>query len=206
VSECCDGKADEIESLRRNQRTTLKSVLAINAVMFLLEASAGLLARSTALLADSLDMLGDALVYGFSLHVVARGERWKAVAALLKGAIMAAFGLFVLGQAGYRMLSPHLPGVEAMTAIGLIALAANALCFGLLRRHRSDDINMRSVWLCSRNDLLANVSVLIAAAAVQLMQSRWPDILVGLAIAALFLRSAFSVLQEAAFRLKAVNA
>jgi Co/Zn/Cd efflux system component len=121
---------------------------------------------------------------------VARGERWKAVAALFKGAIMAAFGLFVLGQAGYRILSPQLPVVEAMTAIWLIALAANALCFGLLRRHRSDDINMRSVWLCSRNDLVANVSVLMAAAAVQLMQSGWPDILVGLAIAALFLRSA----------------
>jgi cation diffusion facilitator family transporter len=206
MSECCDGKNYEIESLRRNQRTILKSVLAINAVMFLLEASAGLFARSTALLADSLDMLGDALVYGFSLYVVARGERWKAIAAVFKGAIMAAFGLFVLGQAGYRMLSPQLPAVEAMTAIGLIALAANALCFGLLRRHRSDDINMRSVWLCSRNDLVANISVLVAAAAVQLMQSRWPDILVGLAIAALFLRSAFAVLREAAFRLKAVSA
>jgi cation diffusion facilitator family transporter len=191
--------------LHKNQRTVLKSVLAVNAAMFIVEASAGLIARSTALLADSLDMLGDALVYGFSLYVVDRGGRWKAVAALFKGAIMAVFGLFVLAQAGYRMLSPQLPAVETMTVVGIIALAANALCFQLLRRHRSDDINMRSVWLCSRNDLFANVSVLIAAAAVQLLQSKWPDILIGLAIAALFLRSAFSVLREAAIQLKTVD-
>jgi cation diffusion facilitator family transporter len=205
MSSCCSHEGCELEALRKNQQTTLKAVLAINALMFVVEASAGLLAGSTALLADSLDMLGDSLVYGFSLYVVARGARWKAGAALFKGAVMAAFGVFVLGQAGYRMLSSHLPVVEAMTAVGLIALAANATCLAMLWRHRSADINMRSVWLCSRNDLIANVSVLVAAAGVLTTHSRWPDIAVGLAIAALFLHSAVSVLRESASNLRAIG-
>jgi Co/Zn/Cd efflux system component len=151
-------------------------------------------------------MLGDALVYGFSLYVISRGARWKAAAGLLKGVVMAAFGLFVLAQAGYRMFSSQLPVFEAMTLVGLIALGANATCFASLWRHRSADINMRSVWLCSRNDLIANVSVLLAAAGVFLMHSKWPDIVVGLVIAALFLRSALSVLRESASNLRAIGA
>lgn len=193
---CCDDKSCEIEALRSRQSSTLKSVLGINAVMFVVELTAGLMAASVALIADSLDMLGDALVYGFSLYVVARGARMKAVAALFKGVIMAAFGLFVLGQATYKIIVPQLPVFEAIGAIGLLALAANALCLLLLWRHRADDINMKSVWLCSRNDIVANISVLLAAAGVWLTGSGWPDILVGLAIAVLFLRSAFGVLRE----------
>ena len=156
---------------------------------------------SVSLVADSLDMLGDALVYGFSLYVVARGASMKARAALFKGGIMAAFGFFVLGQAIYRIVFPQLPAFEAIGAIGLLALAANSVCFLLLWRHRADDINMSSVWLCSRNDIIANISVLFAAAGVWLTHSGWPDILVGLALAALFLRSALLVLREATVKL-----
>jgi Co/Zn/Cd efflux system component len=174
--------------------------------MFAVELTAGLLAASVSLVADSLDMLGDALVYGFSLYVVTRGARMKAVAALLKGGIMAAFGLFVLGQAIYRVMVPQLPVFEAIGAMGLLALAANGVCLGLLWRHRADDVNMTSVWLCSRNDIVANVSVLFAAFGVWLTDSGWPDILVGLALAVLFLRSALFVLRGSLVQLRVSGA
>lgn len=204
MADCCNGKACEIDALRGRQSRTLKIVLGINAVMFVVELAAGLLGNSISLVADSLDMLGDAMVYGFSLYVVARSPTMKAKAALLKGVIMAAFGLFVLGQAIYRIVFPQLPVFEAIGAIGLLALAANSTCFFLLWRHRADDINMSSVWLCSRNDIIANISVLFAAIGVWLTRSGWPDILVGLALAALFLRSALFVLREAVKALRAI--
>jgi Co/Zn/Cd efflux system component len=206
MADCCNDKACEIEALRDRQSSTLKTVLGINAVMFIVELAAGLISGSVSLLADSLDMLGDALVYGFSIYVVARGARMKAIAAMFKGGIMAAFGLFVLGQAVYRIVFPQVPVFEAIGAIGLLALAANSICFILLWRHRADDINMSSVWLCSRNDIIANGSVLFAAAGVWLTDSGWPDILVGLALAALFLRSALFVLRGVITELRAINA
>ena len=124
MNDCCNDKACEIEALRDRQSSTLKIVLGINAVMFFVELTAGLLAGSVSLIADSLDMLGDALVYGFSIYVVARGARMKAKAALLKGGIMATFGLFVLGQAIYKMIIPHVPVFETIGIIGLLALVA----------------------------------------------------------------------------------
>jgi Co/Zn/Cd efflux system component len=205
MADCCSDKACDIEALRNRQSSTLKIVLGINAVMFIVELTAGLIGSSVSLVGDSLDMLGDALVYGFSIYVVARGARMKAKAALFKGGIMAAFGLFVLGQAVYKMLFPQIPVFEAIGAIGLLALVANSICFVLLWRHRSDDINMSSVWLCSRNDIIANVWVLFAAGGVWVTRSGWPDILVGLALAALFLRSALFVLREAITELRAIN-
>jgi cation diffusion facilitator family transporter len=205
MADCCNDKACEIDALRGRQSSTLKIVLGINAVMFVVELTAGLLGNSISLVADSLDMLGDAMVYGFSLYVVARSATMKARAALLKGIIMAAFGFFVLGQAIYRIAYPQLPVFETIGAIGLLALAANGTCFFLLWRHRADDINMSSVWLCSRNDIIANVSVLFAAVGVWLTRSGWPDILIGLALAALFLRSALHVLREASNELRGVH-
>jgi len=195
MTDCCNETA--IEKLRENQLSTLKIILAINLVMFAVEITAGLISGSTALLADSLDMLGDALVYGFSLYVVARSDDWKAVAALIKGAIMAAFGIFVLWHAGFKFLHPEIPQVETMGSIGLLALVANSICLKMLWSHRDEDINMRSVWLCSRNDIIANSAVLCAAVAVWLLNSQWPDLLVGVGIAALFLHSAVAVLREA---------
>jgi Co/Zn/Cd efflux system component len=205
MADCCNDKACEIEALQDRQSSILKIVLAINAVMFFVELTAGLLAGSVSLIADSLDMLGDALVYGFSIYVVARGARMKAKAALLKGGIMAAFGLFVFGQAVFKMVFPQVPVFEAIGAIGLLALAANSLCLLLLWRHRADDINMSSVWLCSRNDIIANMSVLCAAVGVWLTSSGWPDILVGLALSAFFLRSALFVLRGAKEELRVIQ-
>jgi len=194
---CCTDKACALDLLRRRQTVTLRVVLLVNAAMFGVEFVAGLLAGSVALLADSLDMLGDALVYGFSLYVVARGDVWKARAAVAKAAVMGLFGTFVLGQVIYKLVFPQTPTFEAMGAVGVLALIANAYCFALLWRHRAEDINMRSVWLCSRNDLLANALVLAAALAVWGLGAAWPDICAGAMICTLFLRSALMVAREA---------
>jgi Co/Zn/Cd efflux system component len=194
---CCTDKACAIEQLRERQTATLKLVLVGNAAMFIVEVIAGLLAGSVALLADSLDMLGDALVYGLSLYVVDRAPIWKARAALVKAIVMGLFGAFVLGQLIYKLVYPHVPTIEAMGAVGMLALAVNGACFVLLWRHRAEDINMRSVWLCSRNDLFANSLVVLAASAVWILDSPWPDILVGALICAIFLRSALLVGREA---------
>ncbi len=202
MDDCCIDKTCAIERLRERQTATLRVVLLVNAAMFVVELVSGLLAGSLALLADSLDMLGDALVYGFSLYVVAQGSLWKAQAAVAKAAVMGLFGVFVFGQLGYKLLFPQLPTVETMGGVGALALAANGVCFVLLWRHRAEDINMRSVWLCSRNDLIANVAVLLAAFAVWVTLSPWPDIVVGALICAVFLRSAFLVAREARAELR----
>jgi cation diffusion facilitator family transporter len=196
MDDCCETKAEEISVLRGKHKNVLIVVLVLNAVLFVIEAGAGLLANSTALLADSLDMLGDSLVYGFSLYVLWRRAAWKAKAALLKGAIMAVFGVGVLIQAVHKMLAGIVPVAETMGVIGLLVLLGNGVCFLLLFQHRSDDLNMRSTWICSRNDIIANLSVLVAAIGVRFLDSNWPDTLVGAAISALFLRSAFAVIRE----------
>ena len=198
MASCCEEKGCEVTALRESHARVLWMVLGINALMFVVEGTAGLLAHSTSLLADALDMLGDALVYGFSLFVLARSVRWQAGAALAKGGFMLAFGLAVLAEGAYKVFHPVMPGVETMGVVGTIALAANIVCFSLLYRHRADNLNMSSTWLCSRNDLIANVGVLVAAGAAYLLASRWPDIVVGCIIAVLFLRSALSVLRDAA--------
>jgi len=171
MASCCEDKGCEVTALRESHGRVLWAVLIINAVMFFVEAYSGIVAHSTSLLADSLDMLGDAIVYGFSLFVLAKSLRWQALAAV--------------------------PKAELMGTIGALALFANLICFGLLYRHRSDNLNMSSTWLCSRNDLIANVGVLIAAGASYWLTSRWPDIAVGTLIAGLFLHSSISVLKDA---------
>lgn len=197
MSDCCNDKECAIEALQARQSSTLKIVLAINVVLFVVEVTAGLLARSTALMSDSLDNLGDALTYGLSLYAVSRGARSKAKVALFKGGLILAAGLFVLGQVIYGMLHPGVPVFETMGIVSLVALAANATCLALLWKHRAEDVNMSSVWECSRNDIASNIAVFIAAGAVWLTQSGWPDLLVGFALACLFLRSAVNVSADA---------
>ncbi len=197
MSGCCEAKADELGRLRESQRNVLWIVLVINAVLFVTEFTVGWLSRSVALLADSLDMLGDAAVYGFSLWVLHRGATWRARAALSKGFVQLAFGLLVLGQAVWQATSGAVPAASAMGIMGVVALAGNAWAFRLLWSHRADDINMRSTFLCSRNDLVANASVIGAAVFVWMLDSVWPDVIVGVAIAILFLRTAFEVISEA---------
>ncbi len=148
MDDCCQNKEAELTALRDQQSRVLWLVLAINGVMFLVEIVAGLLAGSVALQADSLDMLGDTLVYGFSLFALTRADYWKTRAAFLKGGIMGLFGLGVLGEAGYKLIAGDAPAAPLMGATAVVALAANALCLFLLTRHRNDDLNMRSTWLC----------------------------------------------------------
>lgn len=193
MDECCE--IEDLAKLRRDQTRVLKVVLAINVVMFVVEAWAGVVARSTALLADSLDMLGDAVVYGFSLFVVSRSASWQASAALLKGIIMAIFGAGILAEATVKAMSGPVPAAAMMTGFGFLALFANLVCLALLSRHRKDNLNMRSTWICSRNDIVANVGVLLAAAAVSITHSRWPDVVIGATIAAVILVSAVRVLR-----------
>jgi cation diffusion facilitator family transporter len=202
MDSCCQDRSCELEALRGSQSRTLWMVLGINGGMFGLELIIGLVAGSTALLADSLDMLGDALVYGFSLYVVGRSARWRASAALLKGIIMGAFGLTVLAQAGYHLVSPETPDFFLMGVTGALALGANVTCLLLLTRHRNDDLNMRSTWICSRNDIIANVGVLAAAVGVFATSSLWPDLAIGLLITVVFMRSAVYVARQAVTELR----
>ena len=193
MKDCCEVMTD----VSVEQRRVLQIVLWINVGMFLVEFGAGLLAVSTALLADSVDMLGDAIVYGFSLYVVSRGSVWQARTALLKGGVMAAFGLGVLVEAVLKIVRGNVPAADVMGVIGLLALAANLACLLLLHRRRADDINMRSAWLCSRNDVMANAGVLLAAVGVFVTGSAWPDLTIGLLIAAMFAASALGVIRDA---------
>ncbi len=202
MRDCCDVRAD----IPERQRRVFGIVLCINIMMFLVECIAGIIANSTALLADSVDMLGDAIVYGFSLYVVARGAVWQTRAALLKGLIMAAFGVGLLVQAVVKLLAGLAPSAEIMGGIGLVALIANAVCLALLWPRRTDDINMRSAWVCSLNDVGANAAVLVAGAAVALSGSGWPDIFVGLLIAGMFCASVATVIRSGTRRSRVVPA
>jgi Co/Zn/Cd efflux system component len=197
VDDCCQGKAHEIAQLRDKQSRVLKIVLAINAAMFFIEFTAGVIASSTALMADSVDMLGDALVFVLSLYVIDRGTRWRAGAALAKGIIILAFGAWIAAEVVLKLRGGVTPISTLMGMFGALALAANLICLRLLWPLRSQDVNMRSTFECSRNDVISNIGVLLAAAGVAVTGAGWPDILVGASVAALFLRSAISVLREA---------
>jgi cation diffusion facilitator family transporter len=202
MDSCCQNKANELEALRGRQSRVLWLVLGINAVMVGTEFVGGWIAGSVALQADGLDMLGDTFVYGFSLLALTRSARWKASAALLKGGIMGVFGLGVLGQVVYKLLYGGVPVAPVMGGLALLALIANATCLVLLTRHRNDDLNLRSTWLCSRNDIIANTGVIVAAGSVYLTSSPLPDILISLVITYVFLRSAWSVLRAATTALR----
>jgi Co/Zn/Cd efflux system component len=197
MADCCNDKGCAIDALRTRQASTLRIVLAINAVMFVIEFASGLLARSTALLSDSLDNLGDATTYGLSLYAVSRGRRAKAKVALFKSGLILIAAVFVIAQVVYGAVHPGVPVFEAMAAISVLALAANGTCLALLWKHREEDINMSSVWECSRNDIASNIAVFLAAALVWVFASGWPDLFVGAALAALLLRSALTVCTRA---------
>jgi Co/Zn/Cd efflux system component len=194
---CCDPSAPHLEELRARHRGVLRTVLAINLAFFVVELASGLWVESSALLGDSLDMLGDALVYAASLYVVGRSTLAQARVAAVKGVVMALLGAWVLTDAVARVAGATAPASAVVGAVGALALAGNATCFVLLYRHRGDNLNLRSTWLCSRNDLVANVAVIASAGAVALTGSPWPDALVGGGLAALWLRTSARVLREA---------
>jgi len=168
MASCCEDKACAIEALQAKQASTLKVVLWINAVMFFVVLAMGIYADSSALLADALDNLGDALTYALSLYAVRRGLQTKSRVALFKGLLILGAGVAVMARVLYSALHPEMPVFEAMGATSLIALAANGTCLALLWRHRAEDVNMSSVWECSRNDIASNAAVLVAAFGVWL--------------------------------------
>jgi len=178
-------------------RRVLWAVLFINAAMFAVEIVAGLVGGSASLQADSLDFLGDAANYGVSLLVVGMALRHRASAALAKGATMAAFGLWVIATVVWHSLHGTLPSAFTMGTVGIAAFAANAASFGLLWAYRDGDANMRSAWICTRNDVLGNIAVLLAAGGVLGTGMGWPDLMVASIMAALAVQGAALVIRQA---------
>lgn len=199
MDECCSKKGEAIAqlALKRDQRRVLLIVLAINALMFVVEFGAGLVARSSALQADAVDMLGDALVYVLSLFAIGRGAKWEAGAALVKGGVILLLFVVIVVEIVLKLIYGVPPSSRLMLIFGALALVANLTCLALLWRFRSLNVNMSSTFECSRNDVVANVGVLVAAALVAGLNSAWPDIVVGLLIALVFLRSALRVIRQA---------
>jgi len=191
---CCDVPAADVHD--GAFRRVLWMVLAFNAAMFVIEGAAGLGAGSVSLQADALDFFGDSASYGISLFVLARGPRWRTGAALLKGAAMGLFGLWVIGATAWRLVVGGVPNPVVMSAVGVLALAVNVFCAVLLYRFRGGDANMRSVWLCSRNDAVSNIAVVVAASGVFVTGTAWPDLLVAAVMASLALYASFLVLRH----------
>lgn len=204
MSGCCSNGCG-LDRLQERQRGTLRMVLAINAVMFIIIVAAALYGKSSALLSDSLDNLGDALTYSLSLYAVSRGAAVKARVALFKGGLIFLAACAVAAQIVYRLLVPSVPLFEVMGTFSLLGLAANSLCLFLLWRHRHEDVNMSSVWECSRNDIASNLSVFVAAGAVWLTGSGWPDMVVAAGLVVLLMRSSIRVIASARTELKAAT-
>lgn len=178
-------------------RRVLWAVLVINGVMFAVEVIAGLAAGSASLQADALDFLGDTANYAISLLVVGMALRYRASAALAKGLTMAAFGLWVVAMVIWHIAQGTLPSALTMGTVGIAALVANAVSFGLLWAYRHGDSNIRSAWICTRNDVLGNLAVLVAAAGVFGTGTGWPDVIVAAIMAALALQGAVLVIRQA---------
>lgn len=200
MSECdhdgCGCEGARFDGLSDDYKRRLWIVIAINALMFLVETFGGHLAGSMALQADALDFLGDTLTYGISLVVIGMPVQTRAAAAFAKGLSLFAMGLWVGGNTAYQVLVLGVPVAPLMGGIGLMAFAANLASVLLLVRYKDGDSNVRSVWLCSRNDAIGNVAVVGAAGVVWLLASPWPDLLVAAIMSALFLNSALQILRQ----------
>lgn len=190
------GHTHTFDGMSADFKRRLWIVIAINATMFAVEMTAGHMARSQALQADALDFFADALTYGLSLAVIGASLKVRATAALAKGLSLLVMGVWVFGSTIYRVIWLGTPEAEIMGLIGFLALAANLASVALLVRYKDGDANVRSVWLCSRNDAIGNVLVMLAALAVWATASGWPDIAVATVMAGLFLSSAWQILQQ----------
>ena len=196
MSGCC-GSGVKFDGVSGDYKRRLWVVIALNAMMFIVEMSAGHLAKSQALQADALDFLGDALTYGISLAVIGASIRVRTNAALAKGVSLLLMGLWVFGSTMYRVLYVGVPEAQIMGVIGFLALLANLASVLLLVRYKDGDANVRSVWLCSRNDAIGNVAVMLAAVGVWGTASGWPDLIVAAIMAGLFLSSSFQIIKQA---------
>ncbi len=204
MSESCDshGCAAPPASQSPRYRRVLWVALIINVAMFGIEGTAGLQAGSVSLLADAVDFFGDAANYGISLVVLGMAITWRARAALLKGLSMGAFGVFVLGRAAWSAAEGSVPEPLTMGVVGALALLANVSVAAMLYAWREGDANMRSVWLCSRNDAIGNLAVMVAALGVFGTGSGWPDLVVALVMGVLALTAARSVIRQARLELQ----
>ena len=193
---CC-GSDVKFDGVSSEFKRALWAVIAINGSMFLIEMAAGAFAGSKALQADALDFVGDAVTYAISLYVIGMSLKVRATAALVKGLSLAAMGVWVFGSTLYHVLVLGVPSAEIMGGIGLLALAANLSSVWILMRFKDGDANVRSVWLCSRNDAIGNVAVILAAVGVYLTGTAWPDLVVAALMAGLFLWSSFQIIKQA---------
>jgi len=200
MSGCCDDKV--FEGMSDGYKRALLAVILINAVMFFVEITAGIKSGSQALLADSLDFAGDSATYTISLLVIGASLRTRAMASLFKGGSLAVIAIIILASSLYRFLDDTVPAAETMGLIGFLALLANLTSLLILMRWRDGDSNVRSVWLCSRNDAVGNVGVIIAGIVVAITGAAWPDLLVAILLATLFLRSSVSIVSQARAELK----
>jgi Co/Zn/Cd efflux system component len=202
---CCNQPVDTHRG-NPGYRRVLWAVLAINAAMFAVEVAAGLASGSASLQADALDFLGDAGNYAISLFVVGMALQYRATAALIKGATVGIFGVWVIGVTLWHAFAGTLPEAFTMGAVGTTALVANALSFALLWAYRGGDANMRSAWVCTRNDVLGNLAVLGAALGVFGTGTGWPDIAVAAVMATLALQGAYLVLRQSWSELRIASA
>lgn len=189
---CCN-----IDQGAKLQRKTLITVLLLNLFAFFVQIVAARLGHSTALFADAFDMLGDVLAYALTLYAVNRSATWQQRATLFKGGLIVLFGIIILLEATHRLfISSSMPHSTIMSIFAVFGLAVNGLCLYLLTRHRDSNNNMRSVWICARNDIIGNCSVLLAAGLVALTHARWPDIIIGLALAMVLLYSGSKIIKN----------
>jgi len=208
MSGCCGHDHDGVvfEGMSSAYRRALWAVIAINGVMFLIEMAAGFGAGSMALKADALDFLGDTATYGLSFYVIGKAAKVRAGAALFKGVSLACMGLWVFGSTAYQVLVIGVPEAAIMSSVGVLAFIANMASVGLLFRFREGDANVRSVWLCSRNDAIGNIAVVLAAAGVWQTGTGWPDLIVAGVMAGLFCWSSFQIIRQGLGEMRAVEA
>jgi Co/Zn/Cd efflux system component len=203
MSASCCGHTPKFEGLSADYKRRLWLVIAINGAMFFLELAAGALSGSQALQADALDFAADATTYGISLAVIGASVAVRARAALLKAASLTLMAIWVLGSTAYHVLVLGIPRAEIMGAVGVLALLANLASVLILVRYKDGDANVRSVWLCSRNDAIGNIAVMCAALGVWGTATKWPDLLVAAIMAGLFLTSSFQILRQSTRELRA---
>lgn len=198
MSECC-----KIEIKNKKIISTLWIVLLINFVVFFVQFLAASIAHSSSLLADSIDMMGDALAYAVSIYVFNKGEKWEAGASLCKGIIIFILACIILFHVTKQVvIAETIPASNLMLIFSLIGLCANCICLWLLNTYQNNNLNMKSVWICSRNDIIVNLSVILTAGLVFYFQSKWPDIIVGLVLTIILFKSAIHIIRLSISTLK----
>ena len=201
MSACCHTQP-VFTGLSEDYKRRLWAIIVLNFFMFIVEMVASNLADSQSLQADALDFLGDTLTYSISLLVIGAAARTRSITALCKGMSLMLMGVWVLGSTVYRVFTESTPHAEAMGLIGFMALTVNVVCVFLLFRYKDGDANIKSVWLCSRNDAIGNVGVLLAALGVWGTASKWPDLIIAVTMATLFIISAIQILKQAILELR----